>query len=145
MTMENTAEAIEEKIEDSIEDGVEKIIDAQEKMATIFDTMSQRGLKVSEEWVKAVSGTQKDFLTLYKDIAKEPRSYGKNIEAWMGSLTDVQKRSLDFAKVVYQEQTEAAEEMKEVFDPYFASSKQFSESAKSWMNMWAKPFQSTSA
>lgn len=145
MSMENTAEAIEEKIEDTIEDGVEKIIDVQEKMATIFDTVSKRSLKVGEEWVKAVSGTQHDFLNLYKDMAKDPQSYGKNIEAMMGSMTDVQKRTLDFAKVVYQEQTEAATEMKEMFDPYFASSKQFSEGAKSWMKMWSKPFQSMSA
>ena len=78
MSTENTTEALEEKIEDTIEDGVEKIIDVQEKMATIFDTVSKRSLKVSEEWVKAVSGTQKDFLNLYKDIAKEPQAYGKN-------------------------------------------------------------------
>lgn len=145
MTTESTVDAIEEKIEDSIEDGVEKIIGAQEKMANAFDTVSKRNLRISEEWVNAVSGTQQDFLNLYKSMAKEPRSYGKNIEAWMGSLTDVQKRTLDFAKVVYTEQTEAATEVKEIFEPYFASNKQFSESAKSFMNMWSKPFQSASA
>ena len=152
MSTENTTEAIEEKleafeekIEDTIESGVEKVIDAQEKMATVFDSLSKRSLKVGEEWVNAVSGTQKEFLNLYKDIAKEPRSYGKNVEAWMGSMTEMQKRSLEFAKVVYKEQTEAATDVKEIFNPYFTSSKQFSENAKSWMNMWSKPFQSTSA
>ena len=95
--------------------------------------------------MNAVSGTQKEFLNLYKDIAKEPRSYGKNVEAWMGSMTEMQKRSVDFAKVVYKEQTEAASEVKEIFNPYFASGKQFGETAKGWMNMWTKPFQAPSA
>jgi len=145
MSIENTAETIEEKIEDTLEDGVEKILDAQEKMATMFDTVSKRGLKVGEEWVNAVSGTQQDFLSLYKNMAKEPRSYGKNVEAWMGSLTGVQQRSMDFAKVVYKEQTETATEVKEIFEPYFASNKQFSDSAKKLMNMWSKPFQGSRA
>lgn len=145
MAKESTVEAIEEKIEDTIENGVEKMIGAQEKMANIFDTVAKRNLRIGEEWVNAISGSQQDFLNLYKNMAKEPAGYGKNVEAWMGSLTDIQKRSLDFAKVVYTEQTEAASEVKEVFEPYLSSGKQFGESAKSWMSMWSKPFQASNA
>ena len=103
MSIEENTEKVQSKFKESLVTGFERAAEVQEKMSEAFETATKRNMRITEEWTNAVAGTQKDMIELYKKISDDPQAYGKNIEAWMDSLTGMQKRTIDFSKTVYKE------------------------------------------
>lgn len=138
---ETKIDDVDSKIKESMETGVEKVIEAQEIFTQAFDTFTRRNLRVSEKFAGSVTGAQQDLIELYRAMAKDPTAYAKNAETAMNSMTEIQQRTLEFAKLMYKEQADSAAELKEIFAPFIDSGKKMSEGTKSWMGMWTKPFQ----
>ncbi len=140
MSAASTTEKVESKVKESIENGLDNAVEMQTKITAAFETATKRSMRIAAEWTDAVTGSQRELIELYKKIAEDPKAYNKNVEACMDSMTGLQKRTLDFSKVVYTENANAAVEMKELFQPFFVSNEKFREGAQQFINAWAKPY-----
>ena len=139
-TAESKADATESKAQAAINTTIENMIVGQEKLAETLEAASKRSLRVGEEIMATVIAGQRDVVDLSKTIATEPQAYAKNMDALMNTVIGFQQRSLDVAKILYREQSDAADNAKNVWGPMFASTEQMRTKFKEMSAAWVKPF-----
>ena len=136
---EPEAEATESKAQAAINTYIENMIAGQEKLTEAFETATKRSLRVGAEVVSAFAVGQRDVVDLSKTMAAEPRAYAKNMNAVMDTFIGMQQRSLDIAKIIYREQSEAADNAKNIWEPMFASTEEWRGKFKEMSAAWTKP------
>ncbi|MEM7542462.1 MAG: hypothetical protein AAF384_12895 [Pseudomonadota bacterium] len=138
METENTT--TESKIKAAMGSYFEKAIEGQEKMTEAFETATKRSFRMSEEITGAIVAGQRDLVEFSKSVAAEPDAYAKNIDAFMNLMIGAQQRSIEVSKNIIREQTDAAGEMKDAFEPVVASAKEMREKMGEFN--WMKPLAS---
>jgi len=80
------------------------------RFAEALSSARERSSRVADKLLENLLASQRDALNLGKTLAAQPTEYGKNVEAFLQSLTSAQERALELAKTVYRTNNEIAAE-----------------------------------
>ena len=80
------------------------------RFAEALGSARERSARVADKLIENLLAGQRDALTLGKTLVTQPTEYGKNVEAFLHSLTSAQERAMEFAKTVYRTNSEIAAE-----------------------------------
>lgn len=121
----NVATEAGTKVKESVDSYLDRLMEGHARMAKALETARERNARVTDKFVEAVLGSQREALELTKSFVAAPTAYGKNMEAFMQSMTNAQERTIDLAKVVYKEQTEATAQAREMVEPLIPNAASF--------------------
>lgn len=131
------SDAITSKMSEAADTYFEKLNENHERLASGFETARARSSRIADKMLEATVNGQREAINLGKTIAAEPTAYAKNMEAFMAAMTSAQERTLEVAKTVYQEQADAAAEMRasaeRAYQGVQAFTKPFEGFAANWM------------
>ncbi len=89
---------------------LERLESGHARFVEALGSARERSARVADKLIENLLASQRDALTLGRTVAAQPTEYGKNIEAFLHSLTTAQERTLEFAKTVYRTNNEIAAE-----------------------------------
>jgi hypothetical protein len=136
---ESAVDAAESKARATLSTYIDNLIAGQEKLTESFEAAGKRSLRVSEEIMAAIIAGQRDVVDLSKSLAAEPRAYAKNMNAAMDMFIGMQQRSLAVAKILYREQSDAADIAKTAWEPMLASTAELRSKFRELSAAWMKP------
>jgi hypothetical protein len=87
---------------------LDRLQEGHEKFAEVLGTARTRAALVNDKLIEVLLAGQRDALDFGKTVAGQPGEVNKNLEAAMHALTAAQERALDFTKVLFRVQAEAA-------------------------------------
>jgi hypothetical protein len=96
----------------------------------------ERATRVTDKLVENLLAGQRDALALGKTLAAQPTEYGKNVEAFLHSLTSAQERALELAKTVYRTNNEIAADARAAAAKALESSKTFAKPFEGLTSLW---------
>lgn len=115
---------------------LERLLCSHERFADALGTARARSARVADKFFELLLASQRDAIVLSKALVSQPAAYGKNVEAFLQSLSTAQERALELAKTVYREQTDAATEARAVAERAFAASKTLTQPFERLSGMW---------
>lgn len=125
-----------EQIKDNTNAYLERLLCSHERFADALGTARARRARVADKCLELLLAGQRDAIVLSKGLVSQPAAYGKNMEAFLQSLSTAQERALELAKAVYREQTDAAAEARAVAERAFAASKTLAQPFEKFSGMW---------
>ncbi len=87
---------------------LERLESSHTRFAEAVGSARERSARVADKVIENLLASQRDALALGKTLASQPTEYGKNVEAFLHSLTSAQERALELAKTVYRANNEIA-------------------------------------
>lgn len=127
-----------EAVSEALTGYLDYLATSHEKLAQSLKGASERAAKVSDSLLGAFLEGQRAALDTSRKIAANPTDYAAGIKAVMEQATAAQERALGVAKTLYQAQTDAASELRGLFEGAFAASPDFSETARKFAAFWPK-------
>ena len=115
---------------------LERLENGHSRFAEALGSARERAARVTDQLVENLLASQRDALTLGKTLAAQPTEYGKNVEAFLHSLTSAQERALELAKTVYRTNNEIAADARAAASRALESGKTFGKPFENFTNLW---------
>lgn len=106
------------------------------RFAEALGSARERSARVTDKLVESLLASQRDALNLGKTLAAQPTEYGKNVEAFLHSLTSAQERALELAKTFYRTNSEIAAEARAAAASAMESSKTLGKPFEHLTSVW---------
>ena len=124
------------QIKDTANAYLDRLLQTHERFAEAVASTRDRSARVTDKLVETVIAGQRDALTLGKAVVSEPTAHGKNMEAFLHSLTAAQERALELAKVLYRTSSEVTADLRAVATGALASNKALGQPFEKLMQAW---------
>lgn len=135
---QNAAAEAGHKVQDTVNTYIDRLMEGHTRLAAAVGTTRERNARVADKMIDTVLSGQREALELTKTFVSQPTAYGKNMEAFMQSLTNAQERTIDLAKTVYKEQAEATAEARELVEPLIPDAAAFGKPFEKVTEMFSK-------
>lgn len=115
---------------------LERLESGHARFAEAVGTARERAARVTDKLLENLLAGQRDALVLGKTLVAQPTEYGKNVEAFLHSLTGAQERALEFAKTLYRANNEFAADARAAATSAVESGKNFGKPFEQFSQLW---------
>ena len=109
---------------------IDVLLDNHEKLTAAVKGARSRTARLNDEFLESVVASQRSALEFGKKIAENPTDVASNVKAAIEIASSAQARAVDFARVLFREQADLSQELRQSFGSTFTVGKDFSESFK---------------
>ncbi len=116
----------------------DKLTERMDEVSTALKDSHARTQRIGAELMDAFLASQRDMLSLTKQVTLKPQDYAANIKAMVDASTVAQERAMSLAKTFYREQADVAGEFRKVFQSACESTACMTEDGRNIASFWSK-------
>lgn len=107
------------------------LLEHHDKFAAAVKGAGSRAARMNDEILESVISSQRSALAFGKTVAENPSDFASNAKAAVELASKAQARAIEFARVLFREQADFGQEIRESLSLAYAAGKDLSEGFKS--------------